>query len=249
MSLFKIGNTIHHFDTLDSTNNYAANVFKSGVIKCGTVILADNQTNGRGQRDNSWNAEPHANLTFSFVISSEKLNSNAILKPILMSSIGLVNFLQRHNTKAQIKWPNDIMVNNKKIAGILIENFYTGKQLNFCVVGIGLNINQTNFDGLSATSLVIEKGNTCPLQDMLESVIHQLNLAFNSYHHAAYAEVLAAYNALLWKKDQIINFVYVAASTRHEGIIKAVDSEGRLHIEMDGEVKMFRNGEVKIEVD
>lgn len=246
MSLFKIGNTIHHFDTLDSTNNYAANVFKKGDIKCGTVILADNQTNGRGQRDNNWYTEPHANLTFSFVISAEKLNSNAILKPILMSSIGLVNFLQRHNTKAQIKWPNDIMVNNRKIAGILIENFYTGKQLNFCVLGIGLNINQTDFDGLSATSLAIEKGKSFPLQEILESVIYQLNLAFNSYHHAAYAEVLAVYNSLLWKKDQVVNFTHVANASRHEGIIRSVDSEGCLHIEVDGEMKFFRNGEVKM---
>jgi BirA family biotin operon repressor/biotin-[acetyl-CoA-carboxylase] ligase len=248
MSSFRIGNQIHHFDTLESTNNYTANKFKNGDIKCGTVILADNQTKGRGQRDKSWDSEPYSNLTFSFVLNAEKLHSRDILKPILITSIALVNFLQRHNTKAKIKWPNDILVKNKKIAGILIENFYTGKKLNFCVIGIGFNVNQTNFGALSATSLALEKGKSFSIQTVLESLLYQLNLAFNSYHHASYTEVLAIYNALLWKKDKKINFVNLATSSNHQGIVKSVDNEGNIQIEIDGETEIFRNGEIKVEM-
>ena len=248
MSAIRIGNQIHHFDTLESTNNYTANVFKKGDIKCGTVILADKQTKGRGQRDKSWESEPYANLTFSFVIEGKKLDARNPLKPILISSIAMVNFLQANTIKGKIKWPNDILVNDKKICGILIENFFSGKDINFCIIGIGININQTIFPNLSATSLKRIKEKNYILNDCLESVLYQLNLAFNSYHHATYAEVLAIYNALLWKKDQVVNFTQVAKATRHEGIIRSVDSEGRLQIEVDGEMIFFRNGEVKVEM-
>lgn len=245
MSLFKIGHTTHHFDTLNSTNNYAANVFKKEHIKCGTVILADNQTDGRGQRDNKWFSEPYSNLTFSFVLDNNKLDINRPLKPILITSLALINFFKSVNITAKIKWPNDIMINDLKIAGILIENFYSGKQLNFSVIGIGININQENFNDLPATSLKSIKKKEIPLNNAFESVIYQLNLAFESYHKIQFNEVLKIYNSQLWKKEEVVDYYLAASKQRHQGKIMGANENGELIIKSDNELKSYKNGEVK----
>ena len=134
-----------HLSRVDSTNNYAANLIKSGKAKSGTVILADEQTNGRGQRDAVWQSDPGLNLQFSaiwlpesFFIKDQRYLNFAV-------SIAIQQFLSKKGVEPQIKWPNDILVGEKKISGVLIENQLQGQRINACIIGIGLNVNQTEF--------------------------------------------------------------------------------------------------------
>jgi len=142
----KIGNQIIKINSIDSTNNYAQELIKSKNTDAnGTVIIADYQSAGRGQVENKWESENGKNLLISIVLypqNLEAINQFILSKFVCLS---IINYLKNKNITAQIKWPNDIYVNNKKIAGILIENSIQGNLIKHSIIGIGLNINQINF--------------------------------------------------------------------------------------------------------
>ena len=136
---------------VDSTNNFAAKLINEGLGGHGSVIMAENQSNGRGQQGSIWQSEPKLNLLFSIILCSEQLSK---LKPIQINwyvSLCLVDFLKETNISAFIKWPNDIMIGEKKVAGTLIENKFHGSRLKQSIVGVGLNVNQVSFKFSKAT--------------------------------------------------------------------------------------------------
>lgn len=141
--------------SVDSTNNYAANVLSDGSVADFTVILAHNQTAGRGQRGSVWQTAPNKNLTASVIVTAIHLPASQHF--LLNMAVSLsVHKLLRHVIKKDIfvKWPNDIWVEDSKIAGLLIENTIHGNTINESIIGLGLNLNQTDFpEGINATSL------------------------------------------------------------------------------------------------
>jgi BirA family biotin operon repressor/biotin-[acetyl-CoA-carboxylase] ligase len=245
MSTFQIGNQIHHFETLESTNNYTANVFKKGDIKCGTVILADNQTKGRGQRDKSWKSLPYSSLTFSVALDGQKLDNQNPLRSVLISSLAVLNFLKSKQIDAKIKWPNDILVKNHKICGILIENFYRGKNIHFSVVGIGVNINQDDFGDFPATSLKIIKDKSFNLSDSLNSLLYQLNLMFNTYVNIPYDDLLTIYNSQLWKLNKEVKYLILKNDSIQKGTLLGANEQGDIKIQVNDKVVCYKNGDIK----
>ena len=160
--------------SVDSTNEEAKRHISD--IDNLSVLSAWEQTAGRGQRGNTWTSAPGENLMFSIVLKfSDKPDFGAgsaclphfpareqfVLNEI--TSLSVVDFLSLHGISARIKWPNDIYVGSKKICGILIENSLRGSVVSSSIIGIGLNINQRNFNVNlpNPTSMVIEKGDTC----------------------------------------------------------------------------------------
>ena len=120
------------------------------------MVHTNYQKNGRGQRNNEWLSENGKNLTFSFLLEPYVELSNQFFLHII-TSISIFKTLLKINIKnVSIKWPNDIYVNDKKIAGILIENLVYRKFIHKSVIGVGLNINQANFGSLNATSIINE---------------------------------------------------------------------------------------------
>src|SRR5690606_28910585 len=123
--------------------------------------MAKNQTQGRGQRDNSWLSEPNSNITFSFVLYPTFLNLQKHFILNMLISLGIVDWLKSLSVKASIKWPNDIMIGDKKVTGILIENSSNSREIKQSVIGIGVNVNQKQFFGElmdSASSIFNETG-------------------------------------------------------------------------------------------
>ena len=148
-------------DIVDSTNNEAKRQIKS--LNHMSVISSFHQTAGRGQRGNSWRSEKGMNLTFSIVIKYGAdgygdLNPSNQFLISKVTSLAVTEFLKRFGIDAQIKWPNDIYVKNKKIAGILIEHALQGNTMAYSIIGIGLNVNQLNFDSnlFNPTSIRLE---------------------------------------------------------------------------------------------
>ena len=135
------------FDQLDSTNNYAKTLIQEGKAKDGQVIYTLSQTAGRGQSSNSWESELGKNLTFSLIIQPENIEPRHQFLISQAVSIGIVQYLKFliNNEFIHVKWPNDIYVGMKKIAGILIEHSVRDNQILFSVIGVGLNVNQTEF--------------------------------------------------------------------------------------------------------
>ncbi len=139
-----------------STNDYLLKLLKKKNYEEGTMVHTNYQKNGRGQRNHEWLSENGKNLTFSFLLEPYVELSNQFFLHII-TSISIFKTLLKINIKnISIKWPNDIYVNDKKIAGILIENLVYRKFIHKSVIGVGLNINQANFGSLNATSIINE---------------------------------------------------------------------------------------------
>ena len=108
-------------DAVDSTNDFAIDMMKSKVVSSGTIVLTNDQQKGRGQRSNTWTAEPGKNLTFSLILC-EAIPVKCSFYLNIAASLAVRKVLSDLQIDAKIKWPNDILVNGKKICGILIEN-------------------------------------------------------------------------------------------------------------------------------
>lgn len=129
--------------SVDSTNSEA----KRRIADLGSisVIAAINQIAGRGQNGNKWFSESSTSLTFSIVLKDLSLKACEQSAISEATSLAIVDTLATYDIRASIKWPNDIYINNKKISGILIENSVSGEKINWSIIGIGLNVNQTEF--------------------------------------------------------------------------------------------------------
>lgn len=135
-------NFIAHFEKLSSTNDYIINLYKNSSFKNTLTVIAKNQTKGRGRMGKIWFSDSDKGLTFSF---SLKLDSKINLFDInMLTSLSIVNLLRALNISASIKYPNDIVHNNKKISGLLIELIKVDSEP-YCIVGVGLNINNSVF--------------------------------------------------------------------------------------------------------
>jgi BirA family biotin operon repressor/biotin-[acetyl-CoA-carboxylase] ligase len=171
----EIGSKIIRLESVDSTNNYTANLIKEGKIDHGTVILAVDQFGGRGQRDAEWLVKPGENLTLSIFLDRVNLSVENQFRISKWISLAVVDLLASRGIQAEIKWPNDIFVNGKKIAGMLIENSLGSSLVKSSIVGIGLNVNQTEFSGFEATSMKLELGDHSSLDELLFSLIGKIN--------------------------------------------------------------------------
>lgn len=131
---------------VESTNNYANQLLLSKAAEEGTVVMSHYQKKGRGQLGNSWESEPGKNLLASFILTPHFLPAAKQFYISKIISLAIVETLTGLlPNKIEVKWPNDIYVGDRKIAGILIENSIKGRNLDWSVVGVGLNVNQTNF--------------------------------------------------------------------------------------------------------
>ena len=158
METLFIGRNTIFLPQVNSTNSYAIEMLKNVNLAEGTVVHAAEQTEGRGQRGSVWNAEKASNLTASLVIKPTFLdlkNQHYLYKISALACYDvLAELLDSSQFDIKIKWPNDILVNKQKIAGILIENNISGTQLSWSVIGVGFNVNQTLFnETFNATSL------------------------------------------------------------------------------------------------
>jgi len=189
---------------VDSTNIYANSLIADNKLNSETVISAYYQNHGRGQAGNTWESEAGQNLTFSIVLFSKFIPVEKQFALTEVTSLALCSFLGKHKITTKIKWPNDIYVGEKKIAGILIENSIMGNTISHSCIGVGLNVNQSVFSDYlpKATSMKLlthkEYNLTELLNDLLISFQERLNqLKANEYDNLreAYESNLFHFNA------------------------------------------------------
>ncbi|MFO7371322.1 MAG: biotin--[acetyl-CoA-carboxylase] ligase [Bacteroidales bacterium] len=233
-----LGEPLLKLDSVDSTNNYAAALLAKGTAKDGTVILSAYQTRGKGQGTNTWISGAGENLLFSIILKPQSLPADRQFFLSMSISWGIACFLETLVKPVQIKWPNDILVNNKKVAGILIENTVSGMNLNTSVIGIGLNVNQDVFpEGIThATSLKLESGCEFDLNHTLEELTGWLDSCLMSVYQEQYGTVKVNYLNRLWLLNKWAN--YSDASGKFEGRITDITDSGELMV-------LQRNGEIK----
>lgn len=222
----EIGRSIIRLESVDSTNNYTANRARENDLRHGAVILAVEQTAGKGQMGAHWQSDAGANLTFSVFLDNVNLSVQRQFLLTKIVSLSLVDLLDKFGVPAKIKWPNDIYVNDRKIAGVLIENVIQGKTITRSIIGIGLNVNQMEFGPLNATSLSLEKNMHFSIDDVLFSFISVFNnrlkqMDANSIHDD--------YHNLLYWLDEIHRFE--DGQGEFEGTIKGITDLGLLIVD------------------
>lgn len=175
-----IGKELHYMPTCHSTNDEARQKSTKADMDEGTVFITSVQTKGRGQRGNQWVSEPDKNLTLSLILKPNFLGATEHFYLNMVSSLAVKMCVEHFAPDAvvKVKWPNDILIGERKVAGILIENTLKGSRISSTIIGIGLNVNQTLFPGISATSLALTTGITFSLPIILE----QLMLAMEHYY-------------------------------------------------------------------
>lgn len=231
---------------IDSTNNEAKRHISE--LDNLSVVAALSQSDGRGQRGNSWQSEPERNLLFSVVL---RLQVQAYDQFVIsqMASLAVVDLLGEHDIEAKIKWPNDIYVGDKKICGILIENAVSGKWISHSIVGIGLNVNQRNFDVSipNPTSMTLsdpDKSEDFNLHDLLDEYMNILSGYIDRFCHitGGYNRLNQLYLAQLWRRDEESEFIdnTTVPATKFTGTIRGISDIGHLLIKTkEGELKEF----------
>lgn len=227
-----------------STNTYALQLCQQKQSVEGTVVITNNQTAGRGQRGNTWEAEPGTNLTFSlilkptFLLAAEQFMLNRAV------SLGIADFLRSQLPQAvKIKWPNDMLVQEKKICGVLIENVIQGSGLSASVVGIGMNVNQHRFSIDRATSLYLQTGILYDLSSMLDELLHCIETYWLVLREGRYDELKDQYLEQLFARDEKRQFK--TGTEIFEGEITGVDAVGRLVIQTPFGERVFGMKEVE----
>ncbi len=234
-------------DAIDSTNDYLKQLAKEKWLENYTAVMALEQTKGRGQMGAEWVSESGKNLTVSVLVKDvpqEMISIYDFNIAIALAAVGLLTMNGIANVN--IKWPNDIMAENKKVGGILIENSLKSDGSYTAVVGFGLNLNQTDFEHLpQANSLTNITQQLYDLEEMAERFIKSLKLHLILFPERAY-EAWAHYNSLLFKKDKPAAFE-LPNGNRFMGIIKCVTREGKLAILLnDDSVEYYELKEVKL---
>lgn len=197
---------IIRFDELASTNTKCMELLRQGEIPPYSVIITGKQTNGKGQNGNKWHSDEGLNLTFSLYVPHEKLPAENQFYLNKAISLGLRNAIHELVLlPTHIKWPNDIYIENEKVAGILIENQLQGSTITNSVVGIGINVNQVSFDSDygNPTSLYLHTGIKLDLNEVLDGVLKQLMLTLNQLKMRQFEDIQVTYDSHLYKKGEL----------------------------------------------
>jgi BirA family biotin operon repressor/biotin-[acetyl-CoA-carboxylase] ligase len=200
-----IGHNRVHLADVDSTNNYARTLVRDKMPIEGTVVTTDKQTNGRGQRTNLWVTEPNMNLTCSYILRPAFLAAKDQF--LLSASVALAVFDLISDVvtdeSVKIKWPNDILVGEKKIAGILIENSLRGSNLDNSIVGIGLNVNQTEFPNeINGTSIKKTLGRDTDIEAVLLQLNSRLEKHYLQLRQGQNQAILSQFNQRLFAFEE-----------------------------------------------
>ena len=239
----EIGRKIIHLDHVDSTSNYTANLVKEGQIDSGTVILADDQYAGRGQRGAEWHVKAGENLTFSFFLDNVNLSVDRQFVLTQIVSLAIVDLLKKFGIVAEIKWPNDIYCRGKKIAGVLIENQLMGRNVKNSIFGIGLNLNQEVFEGFEATSTLLETGSHKKPMDMLHSFCVSFNACWSQYFNNNFAALKTDYLECLYKFG--LESMYRISTVELSGVIIDVLDSGKLLVKHEDSTQAYDLKEIQ----
>jgi BirA family transcriptional regulator, biotin operon repressor / biotin---[acetyl-CoA-carboxylase] ligase len=232
------------FDELDSTNSTAKVLAQDGAEQ-GTIVIARTQNHGRGRFDHIWQS-PEGGVYLSFILRPKTSAKKTSLLPFV-AALALTKTIETYNLHATIKWPNDVRVNGKKIAGILLESEVIGQMINYVVVGIGMNLNIdiTYFSPdiqPQSTSIIHELGRPVDYHEFLKTFFIQFEVFYKLFVEQQYDRIIDE-----WKNhtDTLGKTIRVQTSTETvQGIASDIDQSGFLVLRTErGETKKIMSGD------
>ena len=246
-----IGKDIYYYKSTESTNKIAKHIAMDGG-KHGAIFIAEEQTAGRGRLDRHWLSPAYENVLLS-ILFRPKLQATQVFSLTMIASVALVRSIRKITLlNPQIKWPNDIYVENRKIGGILTE--FNGDQdgVNFVIVGIGLNVNsdprlhpELEYD---ATSIKNEIGRAVSRVELVRSILEEIEFGYKLLKEGQISEIRKQWNMnslVMGKTVRIISFDHVET-----GVAESVDEQGCLVLkDAEGERKRICSGDVSLRFD
>ena len=219
---------IYRFDILGSTNDEARNL----LYKEGDIVIAERQTAGRGQRGHSWESAEGKNITFSLILEPRFLPINEQFLLSEMLALALVDTLAEYDIAAKIKWTNDIYIGDRKIVGMLIENSLGSGSMARTIAGIGLNINQVDFDPTlpNPTSMALIAGREFDREDVLSRLHTNIMSLYEALRRGEKEMLQSRYRETMYRLGEEHQYA-LADGTIFEGIIRGVRASGELMIE------------------
>lgn len=228
---------------VESTNNYAMGLIYAGMAQHGMAVFAHEQTKGKGQREKQWHSAAKENILLSLIINPFGLKTDQLFLLSMCVAVALRNFFAfyaQDNTK--IKWPNDIYWCDRKAGGILIENVIRGHQWKYAIIGIGLNINQTDFGEFDkAISLSQVSGKTYHTVEMAKKLLAFLAASFKNLQEDE-ENLVKTYHQHLYKLNEKV--CLKKNEQVFEAVITGVTKEGMLLVQHEKE-EAFSVGEVE----
>ena len=229
---------VFHFKEIDSTNTYLKNTYR--LLDNFTFASADYQSHGKGRNDRVWSSEPGENLMFSLLIKDEEIMKQSAVMSIL-AGVEVAREIEKYGVdNVSIKWPNDVLINDKKVCGILLE----GQIPNYLVVGVGLNVNQKAFrDDLRrpATSLSLELKKDVNIDELKNRLFSKVVNHFSNIKLEEYLEYFRSHNYLLNKRVRVSinNQVFI-------GEVMGVDDSFCLQVLANDMLLHIDSGEIEI---
>jgi BirA family transcriptional regulator, biotin operon repressor / biotin---[acetyl-CoA-carboxylase] ligase len=239
-----IGRELEYKSFTDSTNSDIWKLVSDNKAKNGTLIITDDQRKGKGRRENTWISSPEKNLSFSFLLIPQLENTKFGLLSLL-SGVGMCEGIEQScGIVCKLKWPNDILIKNKKVGGILIETKEINNKFYICI-GIGLNVNDDlshfpiNIKN-SSTSLYLENNQLAQRELLLSTILISIeNLYLNQIENIC--EIWMKYCGHI---NSIVSFNF--GHKLIKGKFVGINLDGYAKIKTEGELKIYPGGELKL---
>jgi BirA family biotin operon repressor/biotin-[acetyl-CoA-carboxylase] ligase len=247
----KLGKKIIYLHEIGSTNDLAKELANYGAPE-GTIVIAETQTTGRGRLNRKW-FSPRGGLYFSIILKP-KLKAKETIKLVFVAGLAVAEVLhENYGLNVETKWPNDVLVNGRKVCGILSEMNTKGERVNYVVIGVGINANVNVKKGFPeelktvATSIENELGRKVRLEELLKLLLEKLDILYEQFLEEGFLQVLKRwkeYASFLGKEVEVMDEV-----KRLHGLALDVDDEGALVIKLeDGTVKRVFVGDVSLKI-
>lgn len=226
-----------------STNAVASEQVALRKAEHGLVVYTDFQTSGRGQRGNSWESENGKNILLSVVLDASFIDPENVYNLTIVTSLAIHDTLSDYVQQGlKIKWPNDIYHDDRKIAGILIENFLRLHIIEWSIAGMGININQTEYHEKKAVSLAQICRQKFDREELIQLLLQNIEARYKELKQGHSERLKTAYLARLFWKDEI--HVFQADGRFFNGRIESVENGGKLRIALEEGHRLFDLKEV-----
>lgn len=225
-------------NAIDSTNAYLKKMLSNTTLEEYTVVVAKQQISGRGQMGTVWQSERGKNLTFSVLLCFNNFKATNQFYLSMAVALAVREVLSTYvTTKIAIKWPNDILSDTEKISGILIENRLLDNTIKDAVVGVGINVNQTNFTKFErkATSLKIITKKEFDLDLLLDEILKKMKHYVSLVKQSKFAHLKQLYLENLYKYNIPSMFFLEKDTKLFLGKIVGIENDGKLILELEDE--------------
>lgn len=240
------GNKIYTFNRIDSTNNCAKTMANVGAAE-GTIFIAEEQYQGKGRLGRAWVANPEENLTFSLLLRPKVPPEALNLLPLYVAVATAQAIEKASGLKVECKWPNDLLINKKKVAGILIEGSVQNNLVEYVVIGLGVNVNQTQFPNdlmRKATSLRLELNRQIDRIQLFKEIVTSLE---THYTHSATTNFQSVIPFWTQRAPMLNRPILISqAGNVISGVVKGLSKDGGLILQTNGIERTYFAGDVTI---